>query len=103
VVKLVGGRLIGSLLIMLFLHVLILDGVVPTKTISLPGRENNTVVLSFDVCGHGASANAIEHFDLTAVITSLPSTFLFIKRFPPIPDEAVASAETGEPERPPKA
>ena len=61
-------------------------------------------VISFDICGHGHSAGAFGGADLLAAV---PQSSLFIpsfdKSFPPIPEQAVATAEPGETKKPPKA
>lgn len=66
--------------------------------------KSGPCVLSFDVCGHGHSAGAFGGADLLAAV---PQSSLFIpsfdKSFPPIPEQAVATAEPGETKKPPKA
>ena len=62
-------------------------------------------VISFDICGHGHSAGAFGGMDLlaAAIPYSSPDVPSFDKSFPPIPEEAVATAEPGETKKPPKS
>ena len=69
-----------------------------------PSGKSVHCVLSFDVCGHGHSAGNFGGMDFT---TTVPENNLpiptFDKSYPPIPEEAVATAEPGKTEKPPKA
>lgn len=69
-----------------------------------PSGKSGPCVLSFNVCGHGHSAGTFGGMDFTATLPEhnlpIPS---FNKSFPPIPEEAVATAEPGKTEKPPKA
>ena len=69
-----------------------------------PSGKSGPCVLSFDVCGHGHSAGTFGGMDFTVALPGnnflIPS---FDKSYPPIPEEAVATAEPGETGKPPKA
>lgn len=98
-----GKKLTSLLLFIFFFHGIVLNGVVLTRTLPAVDSETTPSIVALDVCGHGNPAKTILYFDLTATmpafsVFSLPSENVF----PPIPDEAVASADPGEILMPPE-
>lgn len=99
-----GKKLTSLLLLMFFLHGIVLNGVVLTRTLPAVDCEITPSIVALDVCGHGSPAKTILYFDITATI---PAFSVFSSPsddnvFPPIPDEAVASADPGEILMPPE-
>ncbi len=97
-------RLTSLLFIVFFMHAVVLNGVVATGTLPIISHDSTPSVITFDVCGHNAPSNTIQHFDLTAFIAvQTPVFFTLGTIFSPTPDEAVASVNSGEIEEPPEA
>jgi hypothetical protein len=97
-------RLSSLFLLFFFLYALVLNGVVLTKSLPGPGSGRCAIVIAFDVCGHAHHGAIFDGPDIIVPMPAGPSLLLsFDKGFPPIPDEAVASADPGETEKPPEA
>jgi hypothetical protein len=104
VVKVVCPRMIGLLLLAFFLHAVALNGIVTTGNLQAFSQDKKPVLITFDVCGHGTPANTIQHFDFTVKIAAQSDMFVPVENiFSPTPDDAVATADPGEIEKPPKA
>jgi hypothetical protein len=102
--KAIGKRATGLLFVVFFLHALMLNGVVFTKAPQIPASEKTASLITFDVCGHSAPVSSIQYLELNLIMDVLPECFFPVENvFPPNPVEAVASADTGETEKPPEA
>jgi hypothetical protein len=94
----------GCLMALLLVQALLTSGVSFTRGIQAFDPDKKPVLVSLDVCGHGAASAAAGGFEITF---SIPASTDFrlpaFSSYPPTPDMAVATAEAGETEKPPEA
>ncbi len=93
---------IASILLVFFIIQTMLLGSACISTRGMSGAGEK-VLVSLDICGHGAPSGVLSAADLETV---LPSAFQIFETgpsvFPPAPGKAVASVEPGETGKPPK-
>jgi hypothetical protein len=88
---------------LLLMQALMMSGVSFTRGIQAFSPCKKAALVSFDVCGHGAPSGTAGNIELPPFLST--SICLYIpafKVYPPTPDMAVATADAGETEKPPK-
>lgn len=102
--KKTAARAACWLFVAVFAFSVVTNGVCICTVGGSPSDDGGRYIVSLDICGTGAASVAVQGMDVLALADAYAGLFIpSISLIPPTPEQAVASAEPGDMDKPPEA